>query len=67
MVLNPANTPAKSFIFQGEDKIELHATTCINFDVDLADVRREWFNDTMFERLIKLNKYSKEEICSTFN
>ena len=66
VVLNPANTPAKSFIFQGEDKIELHATTCINFDVDSADVGSEWFNDTMSERLIKLNKYSNEEICSSF-
>ena len=66
VVLNPANTPAKSFIFHGEDEIELHATTCINFDVDSADVGSEWFNDTMFRRLIKLNKYSIEVICSTF-
>ena len=67
VVLNAVNTPAKSFMFHGEDEIELHATTCINFDVDSSDVGSEWFNDTMFERLIKLNKYSKEEICSTFN
>ena len=64
MVLNPANTPAKSLIFQGEDEIKLHATTCINFDVDSADVGSKWFTDTMFERLIKY-KYSNKEICST--
>ena len=64
MVLNSANIPAKSFIFHGEDEIEFLAT--INFDVDSADVGSEWFNDTIFERLIKLNKYSKEDICSTF-
>ena len=62
IVLNPANTPAKSFIFHGEDEIELHAT--VNFDVDLADVGSEWFNDTMFNK--KLNKYSNEDICSSF-
>ena len=46
-----------------EDEIELHVT--INVDVDSADVRSEWFNDTMFRRLIKLNKYSNKVICST--
>ena len=53
VVLNPANTPAKSFIFHGEDEIELHAT--INFDVG-----SKWCNGTIFRRLIKLNKYSNE-------
>ena len=61
VALIPVNMPAKSFIFHGEHEIELHAsTTCINFDVDLADVGSEWFSDTMFEGLIKLNKYSNE-------
>ena len=34
-------------------------------DVD-PDVRSEWFNDMMFRRLIKLNKYSNKVIWSTF-
>ena len=38
----------------------------INFDVDSADVRSKWFNDMMFRKLIKFNKYSNEVICSTF-
>ena len=64
MVLDAGNTLAESFNFHGEDEIELLAT--INFDVDSADVGSEWLNDTMFRRLIKLNKYSNEDICSTF-
>ena len=44
--------PAKSFIFHGKDEIEFLAT--IKFDVDSADDGREWFNDTMFRKLIKL-------------
>ena len=38
----------------------------INFDVDSADVRSKWFNDMMFGKLIKFNKYSNKVICSTF-
>ena len=64
VVLDAVNIPAKSFIFHGKDEIEFLVT--INFDVDSADVGSEWFNDTMFRRLIKLNKYSIEVICSTF-
>ena len=63
-ILHPANMPAESFIFHGEDEIKFLAT--INFDVDSANVGSKWFNDTMFRELIKLNKYSNEVICSTF-
>ena len=64
VVLDAVNIPAKSFIFHGEDEIEFLVT--INFDVDSADVGSKWFNDTMFRRLIKLNKYSNKatSICS---
>ena len=64
VVLNSVNIPAKSFIFHGEDEIEFLAT--INFDVDSADVGSEWFNEMMFRRLIKLNKYSNKatSICT---
>ena len=60
VVLTPANTLARSFIFRGEDEIELHVT--INFDVDSADAGSERLNNMMFRRLIKLNKYSNEDI-----
>ena len=58
MVLDPVNMLAESFIFHGEDEIEFLVT--INW------CWPEWFNDTMFRKLIKLNKYSNEVICSTF-
>ena len=51
-VLHAVNMLAKTSIFHGENEIEFFAT--INF-VDSADVGSEWFNDTMFRILIKLN------------
>ena len=51
---------SQNFQLSCDDEIKLHTT--INFEVDSSDVGSDWFNDTMFRRLIKLNKYSYEDI-----
>ena len=55
-VLHAANMLGKTSIFHGKNEIEFLVT--INF-VDSADVGSEWFNDTMFRILIKLNISNK--------
>ena len=51
---------SQNFHLSCDDEIKLHTT--INFEVDSFDVGSDWFNYTMFRRLIKLNKYSNKDI-----
>ena len=55
-VLHAVNMLGKTSIFHGKNEIEFLVT--INF-VDSADVGSEWFNDTIFRILIKLNISNK--------